>query len=73
MASSDPEHDASVKVGGDVSAQHRPALDASAERAQEVSDAQVASHAADDPLPTHSEAEVRAFIEGVRAARQSVA
>ncbi len=48
-------------------------FDASAERAQELSDAHVASRATDDPLPTHSEAEVRAFVEGVRAARQSVA
>ena len=73
MATSDPGHDASVRVGDDVSPRHRAALDASAERAQELSDAHVVSRATDDPLPTHSEAEVRAFVEGVRAARRSVA
>lgn len=73
MAMSDPANNASVRVGDDVSPQHRAALDATAERAQELSDAHVASHAAGDPLPTHSEAEVRAFVEGVRAARRSVA
>lgn len=73
MTTSGPAHDASVRVGDDVSPQYRAALDAAAERAQELSDTHIASHAAGDPLPTHSEAEVRAFIEGVRAARQSVA
>jgi hypothetical protein len=73
MATPDPVHDAGVRVGDDVSAQHRAALDASAERAQALNDAHIASHAAGDPLPSHSEAEVRAFVEGVRAARRSVA
>lgn len=73
MTTAGPAHDASVKVGDDVSPQYRAALDAAAERAQELSDAHIASHAAGDPLPTHSEAEVRAFVDGVRAARQSVA
>ncbi|MEM7274256.1 MAG: hypothetical protein AAF547_14330 [Actinomycetota bacterium] len=73
MANSDPGHNASVRVGDDVSPEHREALDASAERAQELNDAHLASRTTGDPLPTHSEAEVRAFVEGVRAARRSVA
>ena len=73
MATSDPGRDASVRVGDDVSPQPRAALDTSTERAQELSDAHVASRAAGDPLPTHSEAEVRAFVDGVRVARRSVA
>lgn len=73
MATPERGHDAGVKVGHDVSSEHRAALDASAQQAQELSDAHITSQANGDPLPTHSEAEVRAFVEGVRAARRSVA